>query len=213
MMRKLLIALLALLPICAAQATPVTFSFTGMVDNDPFAAFDTATFAGSYTFDSNIPQVLATPNSGGYADTGASVNMTVLFVGTLDPTVVGPYIADTLNITINNDFPGPLDEYLVTGTSSTDSMLSIEIRLDDFSGTAFSNTSLPLTAPNLAAFTSVRFALFDGTLDNPIEAEGVLRTLQCTAGCGRTVPEPNVMLLLCVALGAVGLARRRVAVR
>ena len=213
MMRKLLIALLALLPICAEQATPVTFSFTGMVDNDPFAAFDTATFAGSYTFDSNIPQVLATPHSGGYADTGASVNMTVLFVGTLDPTVVGPYIADTLNITINNDFPGPLDEYLVTGTSSTDSMLSIEIRLDDFSGTAFSNTSLPLTAPNLAAFTSVRFALFDGTLDNPIEAEGVLRTLQCTAGCGRTVPEPNVMLLLCVALGAVGLARRRVAVR
>jgi hypothetical protein len=214
MKRKLLVGLLAvLLPICAAQASPVTFSFTGVVDNDPFTAFDTATFAGSYTFDSNIPQVLATPNSGGYADTGASVNMTVSFVGTLDPTVVGPYIADTLNITVNNDFPGPLDEYLVTGTSSTDSMLSIEIRLDDFTGTAFSNTSLPLTPPSLAAFTSVRFALFDGTLDNPIEAEGVLRTLQCTAGCGRTVPEPNAMLLLGVALGALGLAKRRVAVR
>jgi hypothetical protein len=214
MKRKLLVGLLAvLLPICAAQASPVTFSFTGVVDNDPFMAFDTATFAGSYTFDSNIPQVLATANSGGYADTGASVNMTVSFVGTLDPTVVGPYIADTLNITVNNDFHGPLDEYLVTGTSSTDSMLSIEIRLDDFTGTAFANTSLPLTPPSLAAFSSVRFALFDGTLDNPIEAEGVLRTLQCTAGCGRTVPEPNPMLLFGVALGALGLARRRVAVR
>ena len=60
--------------------------------------------------------------------------------------------------------------------------------------------------------TPVRFALFDGTLDNPIEAEGVLRTLQCIAGC-RTVPEPNAMLLLGVALGALGLARRRVAIR
>ena len=68
-------------------------------------------------------------------------------------------------------------------------------------------------APNLAAFTSVRFALFDGTLDNPIEAEGVLRTLQCTAGCGRAVPEPNAMLLIGVALGALGLARRRAVVR
>jgi len=91
--------------------------------------------------------------------------------------------------------------------------LSIEIRLDDFTGTAFSNTSLPLAPPNLAAFTSVRFALFDGTLDNPIEAEGVLRTLQCTAGCGRAVPEPNAMLLIGVALGALGLARRRAVVR
>ena len=184
-----------------------------MIDNDPFGAFDTATFAGSYTFDSNIPQVLATPNSGGYADTGASVNMTVSFVGTIDPTVVGPYVADTLNITVNNDFPGPLDEYLVTGTSSTDSFLSIEIKLDDFTGTAFSNTSLPLAPPNLAAFTSLGFALFDGTLDNPIEAEGVLTSLQCTAGCGSTVPEPNPMLLFGVALAALWLARRRAAVR
>jgi hypothetical protein len=213
MKRQLLVGLLtALLSVGIAQASLIRFAFTGVIDNDPFGVFDNATFAGSYTFDSTMPQVLATPNSGGYAGSGGIFNMNVAFTGTLDPSVDGPYIADTLNITVNNNFPGPLDEYLVTGTSSTDSMLSIEIRLDDFSGTAFSNTSLPLTPPSLAAFTSVRFALFDGTLDNPIEAEGVLRTLQCTAGCG-TVPEPNAMLLLGVALGAFGLARRRVAVR
>jgi PEP-CTERM motif-containing protein len=169
--------------------------------------FDNATVAGTYTFDSTMAQVLATPNSGGYAGSGGIFNMNVAFTGTLDPSVDGPYIADTLNITVNNVFSGPLDEYLVTGTSSTDSALTIEIRLDDFSGTAFSNTSLPLTPPSLAAFTSVRFALFDGTLDNPIEAEGVLRTLQCTAGCGRTVPEPNAMLLFGIALGALWLVR------
>jgi PEP-CTERM motif len=211
---KLLLGLLAaLLPICAAQASPNMFSFTGAIDNDPFGVFDNATFDGSYTFDSTMTQVLNSANSGGYAGSGGIFNMNVAFTGTLDPSVAGPYIADTLNITVNNNFPGPLDEYLVTGTSSTDSMLSMEIRLDDFSGTAFSNTSLPLTPPSLAAFTSVRFALFDGTLDNPIEAEDVLRTLQCTAGCGRTVPEPNAILLLGAALGAFGLSRRRAALR
>ena len=214
MNRKLLLGLLAaLLPICAGQASPITFSFTGAIDNDPFGVFDNATFDGSYSFDSSMTQVLNTANSGGYAGSGGISNMNVSFTGTLDPSVDGPYIADTLNITVNNNFPGPLDEYLVTGTSGTDSMMSIEIRLDDFSGTAFSNTSLPLTPPSLAAFTSVRFALFDGTLDNPIEAEGVLRTLHCTAGCGRSVPEPNAMLLFGVALGALGLVRRRVAIR
>jgi hypothetical protein len=207
---KLLLGLLtALLPICAAQASPITFSFTGAIDNDPFGLFDNATLDGSYTFDSSITQVLNTANSGGYAGSGGIFNMNVSFTGTLDPSVAGPYSAGQLDITVNNNFPGPLDEYLVTGNSSTDSALSIELTLDDLSGTVFFNTSLPLTPPSLAAFTSVRFALFDGTLDNPIEAEGVLRTLQCTAGCGRSVPEPNAMLLLGVALGALGLAMRR----
>jgi hypothetical protein len=196
------------------QATPITFSFSGTVDNDPFGVFDTATFDGSYTFDSNTPQVLNTPSSGGYAGSGGIYSMTMSFAGTLDPSVAGPYVADTLNITVNNDFPGPLDEYLVTGTSSIDSALSIQLTLDDSTGTAFSNTSLPLTAPSLAAFTSVRFALFDGTIDNPIEAEGVLTSLQCTDGCrGGTAPEPNGLVLIVAALGALWLRRFRASAR
>ena len=80
--------LAALLPICAAQASLIRFAFTGVVDNDPFGVFDNAAFAGSYTFDSTMSQVLATPNSGGYAGSGGSFNMNVSFTGTLDPSVV-----------------------------------------------------------------------------------------------------------------------------
>ena len=89
MKRTLLAGLLAaLLPICAAQASLIRFAFTGVVDNDPFGGFDNAAFAGSYTFDSTMSQVLATPNSGGYAGSGGSFNMNVSFTGTLDPSVV-----------------------------------------------------------------------------------------------------------------------------
>jgi hypothetical protein len=48
MTRKLLVCLLAaLLPICAAQASLITFAFTGVIDNDPFRVFDNATFAAA----------------------------------------------------------------------------------------------------------------------------------------------------------------------
>ena len=78
MKRRLLVGLLTtLLSICTAQASLIRFAFTGVIDNDPFGVFDNASFAGSYTFDSTMPQVLATPNSGGYAGSGGIFNMNV----------------------------------------------------------------------------------------------------------------------------------------
>ena len=101
MKRQLLVALLtALLSVGTAQASLIRFAFTGVIDNDTNGVFDSATFAGSYTFDSTMPQVLTTPNSGGYAGSGGIFNMNVAFTGTLDPSVAGPYIADTLNLRV-----------------------------------------------------------------------------------------------------------------
>lgn len=192
----------------AAACMPITFAFEGSIDNDPFGVFDSAAFAGEYTFDSDIPQVVSTLETGGYAGSGGVYRMTVAFTGTLDPAVSGPYDADTLNITVNNDFFGPLDQYLVTARSSLDPALLIELTLSDFTGTAFSSTARPLRPPNLAAFSSARFALFGGTLDNPIEAEGALEGLRCTAGCA-SVPEPPAGALTAAALLALALTRRR----
>ena len=177
----------------ALQAGPITFTYSGAVTSDPFGVFGNATFTGQYTFDSNTTQVLDTANSGGYAGSGGIFAMSVVFTGTVGGALDGvPFNGDTLNLTVNNDFPGPLDQYLVTGTSSTDPNLSIELTLSDFTGTAFGNTLLPLSAPNLANFTSAEFALFGGTVDDPIEAEGVLTTL---AGGTASVPEPSDVAL------------------
>ena len=189
----------------AASADVVTFAFTGTIDNDPFGVFGTAAFSGNYTFDSATLQVLNTPTSGGYAGSGGIFSMSVSFTGTMGGALDGlPFLGDTLNITVNNGFPGPLDEYLATVTSSVDSAFFLELRLDDGTGTAFSNTLLPLTPPSLGGFSSKRFALFAGTLDNPLEAEGTVSTLTCTSGCAvSTVPEPSSVTLLATAGGVL----------
>jgi hypothetical protein len=182
-------------------AGPVTFTYSGTVTNDPFGVFGSATFTGQYTFDSNTPEVLNTANSGGYAGAGGIFAMSVVFAGTAGGALDGvPFVADMLNISVNNDFPGPLDQYLVTGTSSTDPNLSIELTLNDFTGTAFNNTLLPLSPPNLANFSDPEFAFFGGTVDNPLEAEGVLTSLGVGAA---PVPEPSNAALLSAGLAMV----------
>jgi hypothetical protein len=206
-MRRILlvVAFVLLLPLGPARASVITFAFTGTVDNDPFGVFGDATLQGEFTFDSAIAQVLDTAQSGGYADAGGVYAMRVAFSGVLDSSVAGPFAADELNITVNDDFPGPLDQYLVTGTSPSDPFLQIGLTLSDFTGTAFTSTALPLLPPMLAAFESARFELFAGTADLPIEAEGELSSLRCAAGCA--VPEPGELYLLGAALAL--LLRRR----
>ena len=110
-MSRQLFAIAFLLSAAAASADPVTFSFTGAVDNDPFGVFGAAAFTGSYTFASNTPQVLNTAQSGGYTGAGGVFAMIVSFTGTIGGALDGmPFSANTVNITVNRNLPGPLDE-------------------------------------------------------------------------------------------------------
>jgi hypothetical protein len=86
----------------------------------------------------------------------------------------------------------------VTGTSTLDPNLSIEIALSDFTGTVFSNTLLPLSQPNPGNFTVANFALFGGSVDNPIEAEGTLNPSTATPEPTNLAPTVTGISLLAV---------------
>jgi hypothetical protein len=217
--RILCVAALCALSAVTASANTITFSFAGSITSDPDnpdTVFGTgATFSGSYTFDSSMSQGLNTSSIEGYAGAGGVFNMNVSFSGALDHSLDGMlFSANALNIEVENNIPGPLDEYFVSGASSTDSSPFMDLALFDFTATAFSNTSLPLTPPNLSSFGSSSFELFDTTASGQwLDAEGDITSLTCTAGCGSEgsspVPEPATGTLLAGGLGALGWLKKR----
>jgi hypothetical protein len=180
----------------SALATPVTFSFTGSVTDDPFglSSFG-APISGNYTFDSAAVDTIGGGTSASYPSTGAGFD----FNTTVDGT---PYsVSGTVTVNILNAFE---DQY---GVIADDGALNLQIFFSDTSGTAFSSVALPLLPPPTGDFAFRQFRLF-GT---DVEFLGTVDTLVCTAGCdggGGTVPEPGTLLLL-LGAGLAGFARRR----
>jgi hypothetical protein len=119
-----------------------------------------------------------------------------------------------LNIGVGNNFAGPADIYTVLAqkTAGADTF-DIELLLQDYQATAFSNDLLPLDAPPFSSFELATFSLTGFIGGNQVEVLGQLNSLTCSAGCvpggggGTTVPEPDTGLLLISGLAGLALMR------
>jgi hypothetical protein len=197
-------------------AAPLTFDFTGTVTqvpvldpSDPFGGtihFQTP-FTGSYTFEATTPDSLADPQTGVYSMAAAPFGLTVTMGG--HPFSAG----DSLSIVV---FDGPPDQYGVLAHGAGGD-LTIELFLEDPTGTALASDALPLTPPALADFAVREFHLAGLVDGNQVQIDGCLDSLSPagqgppplggTSCAGARVPAPATLLLM--AVGMAGLAWRR----
>jgi PEP-CTERM motif len=193
-----LACIVCLVAASAAQAAPITFSFTAAVTDDPFglSSFG-APISGSYTFDSSAADSIPGAATGSFASSGPGIGFTANVDGT-NYSVPG-----VLTVNTANNIAGGVDQY---GAIALDSVLTLELFLEDATGTALASDALPLLPPSLANFGVRQFRLFSADA----EFLGRVDTLTCTAGCGvQPVPEPGSLLLVGSALAGFGYRRLR----
>jgi hypothetical protein len=170
-----------------ARADPVTYTFTGVVDDDE-AGRGYSSFSGSFTFNSSALDAIADPATAAYAHSGAPWGLTLAFDGAAAFSV-----SDSFNVLVGNDLLGT-DQW---GLLAQDALQSISMSFIDLSGLVFGSDALPLPAGGLllSAFgsNSLRWETGEGAL------QGHMDTLACSAGCqlgeggggGGELPLPN----------------------
>lgn len=182
-----------------AQAAPVTYSFSGVVDDDE-AGRGYSSFGGHFSFDSAAADAIADPSTAAYAHSGAPWGLTLAFDGGAAFTV-----SDSFNVLVSNDLLGT-DQW---GLLAQDAAQAISLSFTDLLGLVFGGDALPLPdgGLTLAAFSTsaLRWETADGAL------QGHMDTLACSSGCAGELPLPNPVpeppSLLLAALG-VGLMLR-----
>jgi hypothetical protein len=211
----LLVILLAVSAAPAAIAAPITFEFSGYInqadeDIDPLLA---STFSygdvisGSYTFDSTEPGV-----DGFYELTGFSVTVGG-YIATYDAS------ADPGFIYVGNDIeyaPGLYwDEYSVISDLDGPEVEGLtpyyaSLGFFDYSATVFSSDALPLDASLLAPFGDGQFLMsfIDPQNDETYDLNGVITNVQTSV-----VPLPGALLLLLSGLASLFVAKKRSGVR
>jgi hypothetical protein len=194
-MKQFCIALLSFVLASAAHASPVTYSFTGTVTDDPYGLSSPgAAIAGSFVFDSSAVDAIASPSTGSFLSSGAAYGFNVDVGGHLY-AVAGGVVVNTAN-----DIG--VDQY---GVVAQDSSLDLELFFQDATSSALSSDALPTSVPSIAAFDFRQFRLFSGDA----EFLGSVDSLSCTAGCTvAAVPEPGTALLLGPSLFALVLTSR-----
>jgi hypothetical protein len=191
-------ALLFLLT-CSVRATPITFQFSGTVRQVPvdevFGDINEADdIQGSYTFDSSAMDLVPDIAVGSFTSP-APFGMQV--------TIGNHYFAaqGLLNIGVLN---ASVDQYTVLAQSAAGD-ISLELFLQDNTGTVFANDHLPTTPPQLASFAEKDFHLDAFFADREVQADGQINSLFAAPE-----PDPATLVLggLLVLLGMASRKRR-----
>ncbi len=198
-----------------AQATPISFAFTGVVQNVAPALSGTFqpgdAFSGSYTFESTTPDTDPSAGLGLYANAISGLTFTIgSYTGGADCS------AGSCDIAVTDGGPGDCaltDCYVVTVSHPTGPSVegvlptSFGLSLLDGSGLALSSDALPLIPPDLSNFPITFFGVnFD---DFAFGVQGQLTSL--TLQAAGTVAEPSVLFLVAVAFLGLAVQRRRLA--
>ena len=196
-----------------AQAAPVTYAFTGALNQiptlDPASPFpdpvgETTPFSGTLRFDTATPDSAADPQSGAYAHSGAPYGFTLAIGG----LTLG---YDAITLTVLNDFGGLGDQlgfvFAEPSGCGKDSCAFFSLSLVDPTSSVFASDAMPVPLPALAAFLFSDLFYSDTIDGNQVELKGALDSLACIAGC--SVREPGAPALLLAAALAAASARRR----
>lgn len=206
-----LCCLLLLLITTPTHAATTTYNFAGhLLFGDASGDFGhnaNDTFAGTFTYDTNMPQISLSPGHAVYRQ--PAPNNIIGITLTIGTTTYSSNPALEMNVSISNDNPAfGGDEFVInTGfgsllhpLSSSYDFSSMSLSFRDSDMTVFSSVAIPATLPPLGDFeTAVLFMDFIQTGpppdDNMEQLQGVITSLSVV-----TIPEPSSGLALLLML-------------
>lgn len=192
-----------------SQSAPILFTFNGAVTSiftdpiDPFAgsiAVNT-NMTGSTLYESSTADTIASTDVGSYSMFSSPPLGLAISIG-------GNTFAasDFLNISVANNIGTGVDQLTVLAQQGVqgglEDYLSIQLFLEDPTGTAFNSDALPLTPPYLGNFL-VRDFFIDGV--RIIDGEAVQFQIQGNI----SVPEVNSIILLAIGVLSFGYTKHR----
>ncbi len=196
-----LLALLVLLgPTPARAGAAVTYSYSGVVDDDD-AQRGWVSFTGLFTFDSTAVDPIADPSTADYQMFGAPFGMSVVFNDGFSHA-----FNTRLDVLVSNNLGGADQWGVLAGAGLGGGTLGFTV--SDFTQAVFGGDSLPLPLGGLLfsqfGFSSFSYETSAGLLN------GNLTDFHCLAGCdaGTAVPEPATGALALLGL-ALTVARQR----
>jgi len=188
------------------QAAIIKIGFSGVVDSvsDPYNLLENGVqvstlISGYYIYDSETPNSDSQPLYNGlYQYSNAPYGMSV---------VIGDLTFETNNsdadfeIAISNNFYGASHDYYGITSDNNYSVGDLTIdslhwQLDDYSGTALTNTDLPLDALDLLKWQTNRLSIMGGRYPFPSESEKTLFGINGHITDVWLIPEPATFLLL-----------------